>query len=80
MGAHVSHEFKGKFVLGEEELRKIHEVIRKRLPDGIELRVDVRRSDSFAYSTEQIGDVCGEENGPSATVLAVTYQVEKVIP
>jgi hypothetical protein len=65
VGAFVKHEFKKGFLLNEERLRKIHEILRKRLT-GIEGPPEpvykVYRADSFTYTTSVIEDVLNEEN------------------
>jgi hypothetical protein len=65
VGAFIKHEFKKGFLLNEERLRKIHEILRKRLT-GIEGPPEpvykVYRADSFTYTTSVIEDVLNEEN------------------
>jgi len=73
MGAHVKHEFAGRFVLFEEHIRKINEIVKGRVPVSYERTIFVRRRDSFAYSTTDVDQVCAEENGPSAEITGIDF-------
>jgi len=76
MAAHVEHEFRGKFVLEEEHLRKLDQMIGQKCPAGGRYRLAIKRSDSAAYTTDQIDEVCAEENGASAAISSISYLVE----
>lgn len=76
MAAHVEHEFTGWFVVEEEHLRKLDQIIRQKCPESGKYRISVKRTDSAAYTTQDIEELCAEENGPSATISSVTYLVD----
>ncbi|MBB5530870.1 hypothetical protein GGD72_001648 [Stenotrophomonas maltophilia] len=76
MAAHVEHEFKGKFALEEEHLRKLDQMIRQKCPPEGKYKIAVKRTDSAAYTTELVDELCAEDNGPSATISSVSYLVE----
>lgn len=76
MAAHVEHEFTGKFVLEEEHLRKLDQMIRQKCPAEGKYNISVKRTDSAAYTTHNIDDLCAEENGPSATISAIAFLVD----
>lgn len=65
MGAYVEHDFERGFIIGEEQLRKIHDIIVNRF-DKIKplLYPDYRisRGDSYSYTTKDIKDVLSEDN------------------
>lgn len=75
MVASVSHKFSGIFVLDEGQLRRINEIILRRLPDGAaeDYEIQVTRADSFSFVTASIGEVCAEENGPSIEVERIRF-------
>lgn len=61
MGAHVKHNFKKGFLVDEEKLRKIHDIILKRIrDDGIEYHIF--REDSFSFKTTNVDDIINEDN------------------
>lgn len=60
MGAHVKYKFKKGFLLDEEKLRKIHDIISKRLVG--EIKYNIYREDSFSFETTKIEDVISQEN------------------
>lgn len=60
MGAHVKYKFKKGFLLDEEKLRKIHDIISKRLVG--EIKYDIYREDSYSFETTKIEDVVSQEN------------------
>lgn len=76
MAAHVEHEFKGWFVLEEEHLRKIDDLLRKKCPEGGKYKISVKRSDSVAYDTADINELCLEDNSPSSEITSVSYAIE----
>lgn len=65
MGAYVDHDFEKGFLLDEERLRKIHEIIDVRIANfasPLVARYKVFRDDSFSYDTEDVGIVASEDN------------------
>lgn len=75
MIASVRHNFSGVFVLDEGQLRRINEIILRRLPDGASegYEIQVTRADSFSFVTKSIDEVCAEENGPSIEVNRIRF-------
>jgi hypothetical protein len=65
MGAFVRHEFRKGFLLDEERIRKINEILNQRLT-GVEgspkPTYKVYRADAFSYTTVDVQDVINEEN------------------
>lgn len=65
MGAYVEQKFKKGFIIDEEKLRKIHEIINKRiinLNKPIKPRYTIYRYDSYSYDTNNLEDIIKEEN------------------
>lgn len=65
MGAHVEHRFDGNFLVDEERLRKLKNIIEGRLVDSIPqaiLTYKVFRGDSYYYDTQVVDDVVSESN------------------
>lgn len=65
MGAYVEHDFERGFMLDEERLRKIHDLIERRIskyPTPLSLRYKVFRGDSLSYETGSVQDVANEDN------------------
>lgn len=60
MGAHVRFRFEKGFLLDEEKLRKIQDIISKRVVG--EVKYSVFREDSFSFETTKIEDIIGQEN------------------
>jgi hypothetical protein len=59
VAAFVDEKFKGRgFVVDEEKLRKINDVLKKRIGDrqDISLLYEVKRADSFKYTTTDAAD------------------------
>lgn len=78
MAATVRHRFSGVFVLDEGQLRRINDIIVRRLPEGADGAYEIRvsRADSFAFVTKSIDEVCKEENGPSIEVEGIRFTVK----
>ena len=65
MGAFVEHDFERGFILDEERMRKIHNLIESRIskyPTPLSLRYRVSRGDSLSYETASVQDVVNEDN------------------
>ncbi len=61
MGAYVEEKLKGGFILDEGKLRKISDLIERRI-NGASLLYKVYRGDSYSYETSEIDDVVNEDN------------------
>ncbi len=80
MSAYVRHEFRRGFMLGEEHLRKLNEIVSARvsgIDPAIDLKFEVRRADSFQYKTKDVDRVAREENVANERVLAVALRAER---
>jgi hypothetical protein len=65
MGAFVEHKFKRAFLLNEERIRKLRDIVDTRLNDidgSLKLSYKVYRGDTHSYVTENIDDVIAEDN------------------
>ena len=65
MGALVEHDFERGFVLDEERLRKIHDLVETRISKyatPLSVRYKVSRGDSLSYETLSLQDVVNEDN------------------
>lgn len=65
MGAYVDHKFDRGFILDEERLRKLHELITSRLAKferPLSPSYKVFRGDSYSYETDSVEDVAKEDN------------------
>lgn len=60
IGAHVKYKFDKGFLFDEENLRKINDIISKRITDTIEYLVS--REDSYSYKTINLEDIIIEDN------------------
>jgi hypothetical protein len=75
MKAHVKHPFKKSFILGEEGIRKISEIIRTRVPaQDVELKI--YRSDNLVYETLSIEDILKEENSTRNQIVEIEFKSE----
>lgn len=81
MAAYVRHRFKKGFLLDEERIRKINEILCERLEgldNGCELAYRVYRADAFSYTTSRVEDVIAEENTRWQRIVSLsvsaTYQ------
>jgi hypothetical protein len=74
VAAYVNHRFSRGFRLGEEQLRKLNDIISKRVDEiapGTELGFTVRRADSYEYRTPDIDVVCQDENRPARRIIEI---------
>lgn len=79
MGAFVSHEFAKGFLLNEERIRKINNILHERLKtfsDDERPEYKIYRADSFVYETSDLNDIIGEDNAGWQKILRVTVSVE----
>lgn len=79
MSAYVEYEFERGFILDEERIRRINEIIRTRLPtedEHLVLNYAVYRSDSYVYMTQNVEDVIREDNGESQRIVRILASVQ----
>lgn len=76
MGAHLKYKFKKGFLLDEEKLRKIHDIISKRIEDN-EIKYSVFREDSFSFDTKNLEDIINEENLKGSTINELQINLDK---
>jgi hypothetical protein len=77
MAAYVQHEFRRGFVLREENLRRINEIIRKRAnfdSESRKLEIHVKRVDAFSYKASTIDEVLSEENSDADMIKSITFE------
>ena len=83
MGAHVEHTFARGFILDEERLRKLVNLILIHVdPDkrGGLLQFVVFRGDAFSYTTADIGDVLSEDNADWRRITRLDIKTATVEP
>lgn len=77
MSAYVNDELKKGFILDEGKLRKINEIIKKRIekyPDA-KIIFKIFRSDSFTFNTYIIDDIFKEDNDRSCSIIKISISV-----
>src|SRR5687767_6503838 len=63
MAAYVEHKFTRGFLLDEERLRRLRDIIAKRTEHAnLPLTFKVYRGDSYSYETDSLDDVAREDN------------------
>ncbi|MBU2560306.1 hypothetical protein KKA03_05375 [archaeon] len=80
MGAFVKHKFKKGFCLDEERIRKINDIIIKRIKeidDTLKPIYNIHRGDGFSYNTSDIQDIINEENLESSLVTRIDVSFKK---
>lgn len=79
MSAYVESDFRRGFILDEERVRKINELIHNRLATDQNYPCPVYkvyRSDNFTYTTTNIEDIFKEDNGDSQKVVRILILIE----
>ena len=79
MSAYVEHEFEKGFILDEERIRKINDLLGKRLPEDQgypKPTYKVYRADSFTYTTLNVQDIIEEENTEWQKIERITVSVK----
>ena len=79
MGAFVSHEFTKGFLLNEERIRKINNILHERLKTFNEEEkpeYKIYREDSFVYETINLNDIISEDNAGWQKILRITVSAE----
>jgi len=83
MGAHVSFESSHGFIMDEERLRNIHNIIFNRLgKEGnciFKPKYTIYRSDNFVYNTNDIEDILKEENSELKKIIRLKITPEQNI-
>ncbi|MFN8414517.1 MAG: hypothetical protein U0Z26_19210 [Anaerolineales bacterium] len=78
MGAYVNYKFKNGFILDEERVRKINEILYSRgnqIDPKCKPIYNVYREDTFSYSTENITDIFQEENSEWKHINRILIQM-----
>lgn len=76
IGAHVKHNFEKGFLLDEEKLRKIHDIISKRIVDN-NIEYSVYQVDSYSFKSKKIEDVINYENSKLSKISRLEIGLEK---
>lgn len=84
MGAHVSFESSHGFIMDEERLRNIHDIIFNRLgkegkDNKFKPKYTIYRSDNFVYNTLDIEDILREENSELKKIIRLKITPEQNI-
>jgi hypothetical protein len=79
MSAYIDFKFHKGFLLNEENLRKITDIISKRLPnlESYTIKYSVYRNDSFCFDTHNISDILNEGNSREQkinTLMIMAYE------
>ena len=80
MSAYVEHKFKKGFILNEENLRKMHELILKRfneIDDTLKPEYEIQRKDSYCYLTNDVKDIVNEDNSVYNKIQNITILGKK---
>lgn len=78
MAAYVDFNFQRGFLLDEENLRKIHEILSKRIQDqDAIIKYHIYREDSFSYKTADINEIVKEENKNGNKITEMIVSVSK---
>jgi hypothetical protein len=76
MAASVEHEFEDGYVLGEEQIRRLHAKILERkntINDSFDLSVKVNLEDGLTYETQDIERLLNEENTRPSSINRVEF-------
>lgn len=74
IGAHVKYKFDKGFLFDEEKLRKINDIISRRITDTIEYLIF--REDSYSYKTTNLEEIINEDNLKWARINEIGISVE----
>ena len=80
MGAHVEHKFERGYILDEERLRKIHNLLESRISKystPLSPQYKVFRGDSLSYETGSVEDVVNEDNDDWRAITRVELFAEQ---
>lgn len=80
MAAYIDFVFQKRFLLNEENLRKISDIILKRINDKDKYKIlyTVYRNDSFCFDTENIIDVINEDNSKEQKINRILILVKDI--
>lgn len=80
MAANVEFDFPNYFEVDEEKLRRIHSIIKKRLPEKNQESIEfiIKKSDNFIYHTKNIIDIINEPNDSTSKInsIKINYNSE----
>ena len=79
MGAYFTHNFKEGFLLDERGIKKIHQILVKRLASLKEPpapKFTIYRLDSFSYTTTDIQELFNEENSKTDRIIKLKLSAE----
>ncbi|CAH3739767.1 hypothetical protein AI2668V1_2737, partial [Citrobacter freundii] len=73
VAANVEFDFPNYFEVDEEKLRRIHSILKNRLPEEHKDSINfiIKRSDNFIYQTESINDIIKEPNDSTSKIDSV---------
>ncbi|MEO2260425.1 hypothetical protein ABGV43_26340 [Paenibacillus amylolyticus] len=79
MAAYVDYKFKRGFLLDEESLRKIHDILIKRvsLHNGT-IMYHLFREDAYSYKTTDVNDLINEENKKGCKIVDLNILVSTI--
>ncbi|HAN6713169.1 hypothetical protein AWP63_22445 [Escherichia coli] len=82
MAANVEFDFPNYFEVDEEKLRRIHSIIKKRLPEKNKETIEfiIKKSDNFIYHTKNIIDIINEPNDSTSKInsIKINYNSENM--
>ena len=79
MGAFVDHKFDKGFLLDEERIRRINEILLNRsqqLPEEGKILYKIYRADSFTYPTDDIEQIFDEDNADWNRMVRLTVEMD----
>ncbi|MFD2332261.1 hypothetical protein ACFSR7_23650 [Cohnella sp. GCM10020058] len=78
MAAYVDYKFKRGFILTEENIRKIHDILSKRFHEqNVPILYRVYREDSFSYVTSDVDSLINEDNNKGYRIVELVISVVK---
>lgn len=81
MAAFVEHDFERGFLLDEERLRKIHDLIESRtskFPTPLSPKYKIFRGDSYSFETNEVAVVAAEDNDDWRAITKLEVLVRQV--
>ncbi|ELJ4027498.1 hypothetical protein QQW46_001199 [Escherichia coli] len=82
MAANVEFDFPNYFEVDEEKLRRIHSILKNRLPEKHKDSINfiIKRSDNLIYQTESINDIIKEPNDSTSKIdsIKIDYESEEL--
>ncbi|WBU47603.1 hypothetical protein PF050_13975 [Kosakonia pseudosacchari] len=73
MAAIVEYDFPNYFEMDEEKIRRIHSILKKRIPDEnhSDILFIVKKSDNFIFHTKNINDVINDNNDSTSKITSI---------